>query len=66
MDREQLTWRSFADSGAIYVKWSASGTPAYYVIDHRGVIRYKWLGRPGPTEQTMDAALEKLVREAEL
>ena len=35
----------------------------YYVIDHRGAIRYKWLGRPG--EKALDTALEELIREAE-
>jgi peroxiredoxin len=68
MDREKLTWRSFADpgrlgQGAIARKWNVTSTPTLYVIDHRGVIRYKWLGSPG--EKVIDAALEKLLHEAE-
>ncbi len=62
MDKEKLNWRSFADPGAINAKWNAS-TPSYYVLDHKGVIRHKWIGNPG--EKAIDAALEKLIQEAE-
>ena len=62
MDKEKLNWRSFADARAIRDKWNAA-TPTYYVIDHRGVIRYKWVGSPGP--KAIDAALGKLIQEAE-
>ena len=68
MDKEKLTWRSFADPGAagqgtIAAKWNLPGTPTLYVIDHKGVIRYKWAGNPG--EKVIDAALEKVIKEAE-
>ena len=61
MDKEQLPWRSFADRGplgrgAIASKWNITATPTLYVIDHHGVIRYKWVGSPG--EKAIDAALE--------
>jgi peroxiredoxin len=62
MDKENLNWRSFAYQEAINAKWNAS-TPAYYVIDHQGVIRYKWVGYRG--EQAIDVALEKLIKVAE-
>jgi hypothetical protein len=62
MDREKLNWRSFAAGRAISEKWNAA-TPGYYVIDPRGVIRYKWVGNPG--EKAIDAALERLIHEAE-
>jgi len=62
MDKEKLNWRSFTDGGAINAKWNAS-TPTYYVIDRKGVIRYKWVGNPG--EKAIDAALEKLIQETE-
>ena len=61
MDKEKLNWRSFADRRIITAKWSARGTPTYYVIDPKGVIRYKWLGYPGA--KAIDAALEKLLKE---
>ena len=63
MDKEKLNWRSFADRGVIFSKWSARGTPSYYVIDPKGVIRYKWLGYPGA--KAIDVALEKLIQEAQ-
>jgi hypothetical protein len=69
MDKEKLTWRSFADHGEkgaekpISSKWNLVGTPTLYIIDHKGVIRNKWLGSPG--EKAIDAAIEKLIKEAE-
>jgi len=68
MDKEKLTWRSFADpgalgQGAIAAKWNLSGTPTFYVIDHQGVILHKWVGSPG--DKAIDAALEKVIQEAE-
>jgi hypothetical protein len=33
------------------------------VIDHKGVIRHKWLGSPG--NEKLDEAIETLVAEAE-
>jgi peroxiredoxin len=68
MDKEKLPWRSFADpgalgQGAIAAKWNLPATPTYYVLDPKGVIRYKWVGSPG--EKAIDAALDKLIKEAE-
>ena len=68
MDKEKLPWRSFADAGnagagPIATKWNLSATPTFYVIDHRGAIRYKWAGAPG--EKAMDAALHRLIKAAE-
>ena len=33
------------------------------LVARKGVIRYKWVGNPG--EKAIDAALEKLIQEAE-
>jgi hypothetical protein len=68
MEKEKLPWRSFADAGTagagpIATRWNLSATPTFYVIDHNGVIRYKWAGAPG--EKALDVALEKLIKEAE-
>jgi len=62
MEKEKLNWRSFADGRAISEKWNAA-TPGYYVIDDKGVIRYKWVGNPGET--AIDTALERLIQKAE-
>ena len=59
--REKLNWRSIASTDAIKVQWNNPGTPVYYVIDHRGVIRHKWVGNPGGA--TIEAALDALIGE---
>ena len=68
-EKENLTWRSFSDPptsewrGAIAKKWNLAGTPTIYLIDHKGVIRHKWLG--GARETVIDNAVEELIHEAE-
>ena len=66
MDKEKLPWRSFADAGnagagPIATKWNLSATPTFYVIDHRGVIRYKYEGRT--SGKVIDKALQELLQE---
>ena len=61
MNKEQMTWRSIS-SQAVTSQWNA-GTRTYYVLDGKGVIRYKWVGSPG--EKAIDTALEKLLQETE-
>ena len=69
MAEAQLNWRSFADTadgeglGVISSAWNLQGTPTLFVLDPKGVIRYRWLGSPG--EKAIDEALSKLVEEAE-
>jgi hypothetical protein len=63
MDKEKLNWRSFADGSAVTHKWNVRGTPTLYVLDHKGVIRHKWMGSPG--EKAIDTALEKLINDVE-
>ena len=67
-EKNELPWRSFSDAGTagagpIAKQWNLSATPTLYVIDHRGVICYKWAGAPG--EKVIDAALDKLIKVAE-
>ena len=67
IEREKMTWRSFwnggSTSGPISTEWNVRGWPTLYVLDHKGVIRHKWVGSPG--EKVMDEAIEKLVKAAE-
>lgn len=63
MAREKINWRTFDDDGPINRQWNLPATPAFYIIDHEGTIRRKWIGKPG--EKTIDTALEKLIGEAE-
>lgn len=72
MDKENLTWRSFVDGIAITDQWNLPSTPMFYVLDHKGMIRHKWMGSPAdyktgglPDSKTIDAALEKLINDAE-
>lgn len=57
-----ITWRSFWDGGntrgPIATKWGVSGWPTIYVIDAKGVIRYK-----NVRGKSMDEAIEKLLAE---
>ena len=67
-DKQRITWRSFVDAGnagagPIATQWNLSATPTLYVIDHQGVIRYKWAGAPG--EKALDAAVHEVVKAAE-
>ena len=63
MDKEKMNWRSFAAPPAMAEKRNEPGTPTYYVLDHTGVIRHKWVGYPGA--KALDAALESLIEEVE-
>jgi peroxiredoxin len=63
MEKENINWRTFADQGVIAREWNFPATPSFYLIDQKGTIRHKWIGHPG--EATIDAALERLIREVE-
>ena len=63
MVKEQLNWRTFVDRGPIAEKWKPTGTPTFYIIDPRGVIRSRWAGAPGA--KAIDTALGRLIQEAE-
>ena len=68
LEEEKITWRSFwcgkeGTGGTIPTEWNVHGWPTLFVVDHKGVIRHKWLG--APKDEVMDAALDKLVAEAE-
>jgi peroxiredoxin len=64
MEKENLTWRSFADHrNSICETWNLTVTPTLFVLDANGVIRHKWFGSPG--DRILDAALEHLIQEAE-
>jgi len=64
---EKMTWRSWWDgggtSGPIASSWNVRGWPTLYILNHKGVIRHKFLGFPG--EEKFDGALEVLLKEAE-
>jgi hypothetical protein len=67
LEKEKITWRSFWNGGGpggpISTAWGVQGWPTLFLIDHKGIIRHKWLG--APPEKTLDEAIEKLVKDAE-
>ncbi len=62
LKKENITWRSFwnggGTNGPISTKWNVSGWPTIYVMDAKGVIRYK-----GVRGEAMDKAVDKLLAE---
>jgi len=68
LEKEEITWRSFwngekGTQGPISEAWSVRGWPTLYLIDHKGIIRHKYVGSPG--DKALDAAIERLIEEAE-
>jgi hypothetical protein len=66
-EKQQITWRSFwngpdGTGGPISKKWAVKGWPTLYLIDAKGVIRYKFLGSPG--DEKLDELIDELVKEA--
>ncbi len=65
MQEENITWRSFwcgplGTRGRIPSQWGVRGWPTIYILDHKGVIRYK-----GPRGEKMDQAVDTLLAELE-
>lgn len=64
IEKENLTWRSFWDGGnpmgPIARKWNVRAWPTIFVLDHKGVIRFRDV-----REKQMDAAVDQLLAELE-
>lgn len=65
MKKEEITWRSWWNGpegtrGPLAKTWNVHGWPTIYVLDHKGVIRYK-----NVRGEKMDEAVEKLLKEQE-
>jgi peroxiredoxin len=64
MKRENITWRSWWDGGntrgPIARSWNVKGWPTIYVLDHKGVIRYREV-----RGKRMDEAVDALLKELE-
>jgi thiol-disulfide isomerase/thioredoxin len=63
----KLTWPSIWDGGStgggVSRTWQVEGFPTLYLIDHAGVIRHKWEGKP--ENDVIQSAIDKLVARAE-
>jgi len=64
LKKEEITWRSWWDGGStcgpIASKWNVTGWPTIYVLDAKGVIRYRDV-----REKKLDEAVDKLLQEME-
>jgi hypothetical protein len=66
----RLTWRSWWDGGKpqvgpIFTRWNVRVLPSLFVLDQRGVIRYKALvGHGWLRTRQLDRVLDELLRTA--
>ncbi len=62
LTKERITWRNFWDGGSsdgpIATRWNVQGWPAVFVIDSKGVIRYKHV-----RDDMLEHGVETLMRE---
>jgi peroxiredoxin len=62
LKKEKITWRSWWDggstSGPIASKWNVTGWPTIYVLDAKGIIRYRDV-----RDKKLDEAVDKLLEE---
>ena len=63
MEEENITWRSFwngpeGTGGPISAQWNVHGWPTIYVLDKKGVIRFK-----NVRGEAMDEAVDELLAE---
>ena len=59
--KNEITWRQAVDvstSGPLATRWHVQGWPTIYVIDAKGVIRFKDV-----RDEAMEKAVDKLVGE---
>jgi len=60
--KEKMTWRSWWDGGStegpIARRWNVRGWPTIYVLDHKGVIRFRDV-----RETELDRAVDQLLAE---
>ncbi len=64
VSRQGLNWRSWFDGGSeggrIQQKWQIDAFPTTYVLDHKGIIRFK-----GVRGEKLEEAVSALLRECE-
>ncbi len=63
LEDEKITWPNIYDGpvsqkGPIATRWNVSGWPTIYVLDHKGVIRYRDL-----RDKQLEEAVMKLLAE---
>jgi hypothetical protein len=65
VDAHGINWRSWHfeldDLRSVLAEWKVEGLPTIFVIDARGAIRFRHVGRPGDDE--LDRQVDQLVAE---
>ena len=62
MEKEKITWRSWWEGhqqGPISTQWNVTAWPSIFLIDAKGIIRYKHV-----RGEDLDKAVNALLREA--
>jgi peroxiredoxin len=65
IEKEPMPWTHWWDNGPespVLKKFRVRAFPTLYLMDHSGVIRHKWVGKPENEE--LDKAVDTLVKEA--
>ena len=63
MIKENISWRSWWEgsvNGPIATRWNVRGWPMTYVLDAKGVIRYKYVRSGESINKAVDALLNEL------
>ena len=66
-EKDQVTWRSFYDRttrGPICSAWKINSFPTIYVLDHKGVIRFKNV-REGALDKAVDQLLAEMAKDVQ-
>jgi thiol-disulfide isomerase/thioredoxin len=66
-----VTWRSWWNNELLTGKkrsitdiWQVDGWPTLFLLDHKGIVRYQWVGVPSNLNE-LDQKINKLVGDAE-
>ena len=62
-EENQLTWRSWWDGdGSLQRRWNVEALPTLFLIDHEGMVRYRFVGGGPTTEENVENAIKDLLR----
>jgi thiol-disulfide isomerase/thioredoxin len=65
LEKEPMPWTHWWDNGPespVLKKFRVRAFPTLYLMDHSGIIRHKWVGKP--ENEDLDKAVDALVKEA--
>ena len=64
-EEQRINWRSWWDErGSLRRQWDVRVLPTLFLIDHNGLVRYRFEGGGPTTEEDLEAAIKDLVRKA--